>query len=191
MVFPPAEGTRDEQVSEHSLTYAACCGTFLYKSHFVFFLSGSKSRKQMTYWLIINQLCWMVWMIEFAQSGLGLDLHPSSVPPFKHLSFWWGRKQTFLESVSALSCGALVPSTCWLCGVQQLRSTAQRCQNCCLLQWKNQAWCCHSPCACCWQGVLSQGRWYTSTNTLNSPEQLCLSRWVNSNKQKGESIQRK
>lgn len=171
-------------------------GHSCFTSYGTLFLSGHDGfkirKKKMTYWLIINQLCWTVWafMFMFTQSGSLTDLHTSSVTPFQASQFLVGKETDFPWEDFRLSCGALVPSIWWVSGVEQLRSTAQRCQNCCLIQVKESTLVLFFSLCMLLAGRSQPGQMvHINKHSLDPPEQVCLSRWVNSNKQKGESIQ--
>lgn len=99
-------------------------------------------------------------------------------------------KDTFPWLHLRFSCGSLVPNTCCVIGVEHLRSTAQRCQNCCSVQVKESTLVLLFTLCTLLAGRSQPGQMvHINKHSLIPPEQVCLARWVNPNKQKGESIQ--
>lgn len=104
----------------------------------------------------------MSFTFYWTQSLLNLIL--STIPTFVQVVSWW--KRLFLDCIWGSAVALWFPTPAVLLGWGILDPQLRGVETVVQFKWKNQPWCCYSPYAHCWQGDLSQGRWYTSINTL-------------------------
>lgn len=160
----------------------------------------------MNYWLIINQLFLYIWHLLKSHPIEKKILYKRYMFIQWALFFYWTSwlipqswtPPTSLTQLDWPDWSFVWKETCFSCVFQpQLGSSGSQhllspgwsgldpqlwgVRSVVQFKWKNQPWCCYSPCACCWQWDLSQGRWYTSINTLWS--HLSSSVWADGSTQ--------